>query len=197
MDNTNEIIEEVIEQETHKAIIIKWLKVLYYYLIFKFILSSGVNIGWLSLLNSIVLILALFNLATINEKYRKSAFFYTISLCGSLIVELFKINLVTLTFVVFALCSVMAAYFQYNAHAEITKIYDFKLSQKWRSFFYLDLLSGFWVMIICLIPIILNSFGQIDSNMLDSIETMAGRIVNLVLVCLHGLYLKKTIDLYK
>lgn len=180
--------------ENNKKLITKWLQILYYCVIVRFILSIGISIPLLSRIVSIVIIVALFNLAPVNEKYRTSMFFQAVSFVGTILSSLLKIPLIT---VVFLVCSIVASYYQYNAHSEITQEKDTKLSEKWHSLFYLEIFSGFIVAFFSLIPIILGVFGQMDVNTVTFIESIISRVVNLALYCLHGLYLKKTIDLFK
>lgn len=194
MENNNEFVVETFNYDSYKTVITMWVQILYYCVIVRFILSIGISIPLLSRVVSIVVIVALFNLASVNEKYRTSALFQAVSTGGTILSSLLNMPMLT---VVFLICSIVASYYEYNAHSEITEDKDCKLSEKWHSLFYLEIFSGFIVGFLSIIPIILGVFGQIDVSTVTSIETIISRIVNLVLYCLHGLYLKKTIDLYK
>lgn len=86
MENNKEGVAET----SNKELLTKWLQILYYCVIVRFILSIGISISLLSRIASIVIIVALFNLAPVNEKYRISMFFQAISFWGTILSRLIK-----------------------------------------------------------------------------------------------------------
>jgi len=201
MENNEEATVNIANYDSHKEVIAKWIRILFACQIVK-ILTATLNAsaaigniaGWLSRIVTIAIIIALFNLSVVNERYRKAALFYGISVGGGILLALLNKNVFVM---VLSICSIVASYHELNAHSEITASKDAKLSARWHSLFYLDMFAGIMVGVLSIIPMIIAAFAGVDTDLLISIFSIVLVLINIVLEMLHVVYLKKTLVLYR
>ena len=201
MENNEEATVNIANYDSHKEVIAKWIRILFACQIVK-ILTATLNAsaaigniaGWLSRIVTIAIIIALFNLSVVNERYRKAALFYGISVGGGILLALLNKNVFVM---VLSICSIVASYHELNAHSEITASKDAKLSARWHSLFYLDMFAGIMVGVLSIIPMIIAAFAGVDTDLLISIFSIVLVLINIVLEMLHVLYLKKTLVSYR
>ena len=201
MENNEEATVNIANYDSHKEVIAKWIRILFACQIVK-ILTATLNAsaaigniaGWLSRIVTIVIIIALFNLSVVNERYRKAALFYGISVGGGILLALLNKNVFVM---VLSICSIVASYHELNAHSEITASKDAKLSARWHSLFYLDMFAGIMVGVLSIIPMIIAAFAGVDTDLLISIFSIVLVLINIVLEMLHVVYLKKTLVSYR
>lgn len=192
--------------DSHKVIIVKWIRVLLVCQIIvlcRKILGNVAFLGfpgsintWISRMISVVMMISLFQMQAVNERYRKAALFYGISLvCGIaiLLVDRVPVPLVLCSSVV----SYIASFHEFNAHSEITAHKDVKLSKKWCSLFYLDLCVGLLAGLVGMIPIMIAAFAGADSDTISQISSICSTFVILFIDLLHAIYLNQTLQLYK
>lgn len=201
MENNEEATVNIANYDSHKKVIAKWIRILFACQIVK-ILTATLNAsaaigniaGWLSRIVTIAIIIALFNLSVVNERYRKAALFYGISVGGGILLALLNKNVFVM---VLSICSIVASYHELNAHSEITASKDAKLSARWHSLFYLDMFAGIMVGVLSIIPMIIAAFAGVDTDLLISIFSIVLALLNIVLEMLHVVYLKKTLVSYR
>jgi len=201
MENNEEATVNIANYDSHKEVIAKWIRILFACQIVK-ILTATLNAsaaigniaGWLSRIVTIAIIIALFNLSVVNERYRKAALFYGISVGGGILLALLNKNVFVM---VLSICSIVASYHELNAHSEITASKDAKLSARWHSLFYLDMFAGIMVGVLSIIPMIIAAFAGVDTDLLISIFSIVLVLINIVLEMLHVVYLKKTLVSYR
>lgn len=201
MENNEEATVNIANYDSHKEVIAKWIRILFACQIVK-ILTATLNAsaaigniaGWLSRIVTIAIIIALFNLSVVNERYRKAALFYGISVGGGILLALLNKNVFVM---VLSICSIVASYHELNAHSEITASKDAKLSARWHSLFYLDMFAGIMVGVLSIIPMIIAAFAGVDTDLLISIFSIVLALINIVLEMLHVVYLKKTLVSYR
>ena len=201
MENNEEATVNIANYDSHKEVIAKWIRILFACQIVK-ILTATLNAsaaigniaGCLSRIVTIAIIIALFNLSVVNERYRKAALFYGISVGGGILLALLNKNVFVM---VLAICSIVASYHELNAHSEITASKDAKLSARWHSLFYLDMFAGIMVGVLSIIPMIIAAFAGVDTDLLISIFSIVLVLINIVLEMLHVVYLKKTLVSYR
>lgn len=201
MENNEEATVNIANYDSHKEVIAKWIRILFACQIVK-ILTATLNAsaaigniaGWLSRIVTIAIIIALFNLSVVNERYRKAALFYGISVGGGILLALLNKSVFVM---VLSICSIVASYHELNAHSEITASKDAKLSARWHSLFYLDMFAGIMVGVLSIIPMIIAAFAGVDTDLLISIFSIVLALINIVLEMLHVVYLKKTLVSYR
>lgn len=201
MSDTNESVMPSPNFDSFKDVIVKWVHILFlcqivnlFTTVLGAIAAIGSIAGWLSRIVTIAIIIALFNLSVVNERYRKAALFYGISVGGGILLELLNKNVFVM---VLSICSIVASYHELNAHSEITASKDTKLSARWHSLFYLDMFAGIMVGVLSIIPMIIAAFAGVDTDLLISIFSIVLVLINIVLEMLHVVYLKKTFVLYR
>lgn len=201
MENNEEATVNIANYDSHKEVIAKWIRILFACQIVKIltaILNASAAIGniagWLSRIVTIAIIIALFNLSVVNERYRKAALFYGISVGGGILLALLNKNVFVM---VLSICSIVASYHELNAHSEITASKDAKLSARWHSLFYLYMFAGIMVGVLSIIPMIIAAFAGVDTDLLISIFSIVLVLINIVLEMLHVVYLKKTLVSYR
>ena len=201
MENNKETTVNIANYDSQKEVITKWIRILFACQIVK-ILTATLNAsaaigniaGRLSRIVTIAIIIALFNLSVVNERYRKAALFYGISVGGGILLALLNKNVFVM---VLSICSIVASYHELNAHSEITASKDAKLSARWHSLFYLDMFAGIMVGVLSIIPMIIAAFAGVDTDLLISIFSIVLALINIVLEMLHVVYLKKTLVSYR
>lgn len=199
-DNRRNIVETA-EYELHRSVIVKWVQLLFVCEVVRMVITLINNIPeipsftrWISSIVSAVVIFALFQLAIVNERYRKAAIFYCISVGGGIVVSLLHMSLLTLPL---SICAIIASYQELNAHSEITASKDIKLSNRWHSLFNLELFTGLIAGTIGIVPMIIAALAGVDTEVLISMFSLVLALINVVLELLHVVYLKHTISLYQ
>lgn len=201
MEDDNRTMVEMMEYEIHGTIIVKWIQVLFVCEIVRLALTvvsaiPGIPsfIGWISRAVSITVIVALFHLIVVNERYRKAAILYCISVGGGIVVSLLKISGLVL---VLSICAIIASYQELNAHSEVTALKDTKLSARWHSLFYLEMFAGIMVALLGMIPAIIAGLAGVSTDVIISIMTIILEMVNVTVGILHIVYLKQTVALFQ
>lgn len=201
MESNKETTVNIANYDSHKEVIAKWIRILFACQIVRILTATldasaaiGNIAGWLSRIVTIAIIIALFNLSVVNERYRKAALFYGISVGGGILSALLNKNVFVM---VLSISSIVASYQELNAHSEITASKDAKLSARWHSLFYLDMFAGIMIGVVSIIPMIIAAFAGVDTNLLISIFSIVLALINIVLGLLHVVYLKKTLVSYR
>lgn len=196
----NEIISPTPDCGSHRELLLKWLPILLYCTIASIItsiitafLGAGMAITLLSAAVSVVNIVALFQLAPVNERYRKAAIFSAVSVGGSILILLMPgLTLFTL---VGSICSVVASYQMLNGHSEITAPMDMRLSRKWHAFFYYEFVIGLVSGFLSSAGVVIGVLADVDPQRLVTIILIFTVFVSAVLALVRISYLKRTIDL--
>ena len=201
MDDNRRNIAEISECEFHGTIITKWFQILFVSEIGRMVITATNFIsdmssvtGWISRVVSVVIIFALFHLVKVNERYRKAAILYCISVGGSIVLTLLNTSIFALAL---SVCYIIASYHELIGHSEITTLKDAKLSDRWRSLFYLDMFAGIMVGVLSIIPMMIAMLAGVDEYVVISIFSIVLNLINLVIRLLHVVYLKQTISLYQ
>lgn len=200
-EDNNISLVEIPAYEEHRALILKWLKVLFVCEIVRVVMSviSFIPVleGLDSLITSaisIVVIVAMFKLAVVNERYRKAGIFHCISIGGSVVLVLLHMEILSLAFVVLAL---IAVYHEFNAHSELTEPLDEKLSDRWHDLFGLRLAGGFVAGLFSMIPMMVASMLGMGEEMMDFLMSLIVMLVSMILKLLYVIYMKQTLKLFR
>ena len=194
-DNRDRI--EIPEHESHRECIRKWIKALFICEIVRLVISITDFLPLLSVVTAIVVIVAMFQLAVVNDCYKKAGVFYCIATAGGFVSGLFQVGIFSLFILGFAICSLIAKYYELNAHSELTGPMDEKLSDRWDSLFGLELVSGILAVCIAVIPAFIAALAEADSKVISLITTGIISLVNIVIELLYVIYMKQTLDLFK
>ena len=187
--------------DSRKETFVKWLNILFISQIANLvttalgaITSIGSIISWVSRIVSIIVIVALFKLAVVHERYRKAAIFHCISVGGGIISALINVNILGIAL---SVCSIIASYHQLTAHAEITAPKNAKLSGRWKSLFYCQLVVGLIAGFLSSAGVVIAVLADINSESIVSGTLVFITLVNVILGLFHVMYLKQTLTLFK
>lgn len=201
MENNYENTANIFPFDSHREIIVKWLNILFACQIanlattaLSVITPIGSIITWVSRVVSIVVIIALFKLEAVHERYRKAAIFYSISVSGGIISALINMNILGIAL---SVCSIIASYQQLTAHAEITAPKNAKLSGRWKSLFYCQLVIGLISGFVSSAGVVIAVLADIRSELIVSASLVFIALVNVILGLFHVMYLKQTIALFR
>lgn len=200
MSDTNEIVTPSPNFDSFKDIIVKWVHILFLCQIANLftnvlgaITAIGSIAGWLSRIVTVVIIIALFNLAVVNERYRKAALFYGISVGGGILSALLNKNMFG---VVFSICSIVASYHELNAHSEITASKNAKLSKRWHFLFFYQMVVGLISGFISSAGVVIAVLAEMNPDAIVSFALIVTALVGVILGLFHVMYLKQTLRLY-
>lgn len=185
----------------HKELIAKWIRVLFICQIASVcttalgaVAALSTIAGWVARIISIAAIAALFNLAPVHEQYRKAAILSAVSVGGGIVSELLKVDLFGL---VLSVCSIAATYQELNAHAELTAPKDEKLSKRWHSLFYYEIVVGLLAGLAATVAIMVAAFAEMDQDTIIAITLAVTALVSVIVALVRVLYLKQTLALYQ
>ena len=184
-----------------KELLAKWLRFLLTVQLVSFAVSVVSLIGILGTLTQLVsiglsvcLIVALFQLSAVNERYRKAFIFTVVQVIGT-------VGSLLMTNMIFTLASsvggLVAMYQQYQGHSEITAPADPVLSRKWHSLFIWQLVVGVVITIISVAAVLIVVTASGDTAALTMFVVALATIVSLALQVIYLRYLKKTLALFE
>ena len=203
MTDRDELYVEPHPMDDQKPIITKWIYILFICNIVNMIVTalnaipaiSGLT-AWISRGITVVMIVALFNLAAVNERYRKAAFFSAVVVGGGIavVVLALKVNLFTM---VISICALIANYQELNAHSELVAPKDAKLSRRWHSLFYWELAVGLITGFLSSAAVVIAVLADVDAEMITTVTVAVLGAINIILGLFRIVYLKQTIGLYQ
>lgn len=201
MTDHDEMHMENTDTGDRKPIIAKWMNILFVCNIASMIVAalnaisaiSGVT-GWISRGISVVMIVALFNLAAVNERYRKSAILSAVVVGGGIAVAVLKMNLFT---IVISICAIIANYQELNAHSELVAPMDAKLSNRWRSLFGYELVVGIISGLFSSAAVVIAVLADVDAETITSVTVTVLALINVIIGLFRVMYLKQTLALYR
>lgn len=186
-----------------KAIVAKWIYILLICNIVSMIVTalnaippiSGVT-AWISRGITVVMIVALFNLAAVNERYRKAAVFSAVVVGGGIAVVVLELkgNLFTLAI---SICALIANYQELNAHSELVASMSAKLSKRWHSLFYYELVVGLVTGLLSSAAVVIAVFADVDAEVITTVTVAVLGAINVILGLFRIVYLKQTLRLYQ
>ena len=194
-------MEEKMEIMDTNIVPVKWLKFLFITEIMSLAVSFASVLGVPGTVTDLVsmglsgcVVYAMFRLSDVNERYRTAFLFGLGQLGGSLGNLLLSGSLFTLAV---SICSLVAAYQQYQGHSEITEELDPKLSGRWHRLYIWELLVSALLTV--------GTVGAVFAGVgMDSmLETVIGVVLmfavlpGIALEVLYLMYLKKTMALFR
>lgn len=200
MNEQNEVMM-VRDFESQKEIIVKWIKVLFVCQIATVVTTAlagvaavSVLAGWIARGVSIAAVVALFKLAPVHERYRKAAIFSAISVGGVIVTGLLKMEAFGLAL---SICAIVGTYQELSAHSELTAPKDQKLSNRWHSLFWYEIVAGLFAGLFSTVAIVIAAFAQIDQETIVALAVAAAAVVSVIVALVRVLYLKQTLALYQ
>lgn len=198
----NEIIPAVPDYESHRETLLKWLRVLYLYSILSLVVSIATAVAGSSTAATLIgaavslaAVVACFCLGPVNERYRKAAIFFTVSLGGSLLILVVPgASLISLAA---SVCSIIASYQELNAHSEITASKDAGLSRKWHSLFYWQLVIGIISGVATSAAVVIAVMADMDPEKIVYFTVLFTVLIGSVFALVRISCLKRTIALYQ
>jgi len=187
--------------EVKYDLITKWLHVLMYIAIASLI-NSIINFlpfvpaavtTWISRGILVVMVVCMYKLSTINERYRKAWIMRASMLVCTLITAiLFVSSFLTLAA---SILSIIAVYQEYNAHSELIADKDSKLSRKWHSLFTWSLIAGILVGFGSTVTVLILTMLETDVVRLTAIIVGILSVPQMILDLVYMLYIKKMISI--
>ena len=189
----NENVENISELQ------VKWLRVLVYIATIS-IVNSVVSLlpiipasvtAWISRGIMVAMIVCMFRLAPVNERYKKAGVLRAVWL-GCMIASL--IFMPSILSLVASILSIVAVYQEYNAHSEVIAEKNAKLSRNWHNLFNWSIVTGLLVGFGSMVTALITSFAGVEITRITAIVTGILSIPQLVIEIVYMLYLKKMLS---
>ena len=189
----------------HKELLSKWLRVLFYIQIASIaitLVNAVSNLDsitrWVSKGLSLATIWSLFQMNTVQPRYRTTAILSTVVfICGLLTLPVNRsgIGLSTVLLLVGSTCCWVAAYQEYHGHSEVSACWDPQLGKKWNNLFVLEIVSGLAVSFLTTIVTTVLMVADAPSKLPTTVTIVISTGVGLVMKLLYLHYMKQTLAL--
>ena len=182
--------------EFRSDLLTKWLRALVYIAIVS-IVNSAISIlpiipaavtTWISRGIMVAMIVCMFRLAPVNERYQKAGILRAVWL-GCMIASL--VFMPSILVLAASVLSIIAVYQEYSAHSEVVADKDAKLSRNWHSLFNWSIVTGLLVGFGSVVTALIASFAGVEITRITAIVTGILGIPQLVIEIVYLLYLKK------
>lgn len=190
--------------ESKFELINKWLRVLMYIAIVSLI-NSLVNFlpfvpasvtTWISRGIMVAMVVCMFQLALVNDRYKKAGIFRAI-MFGCTLITSFLFGSMILTLVA-SIVSIIAVYQEYTAHSEVIADHDAKLSKAWHSLFNWSILAAvllsFGASIVAVILVLADMEG--GASRISTIAIGLLSVPQFVIEVMYILYIKKMLAIF-
>jgi len=187
----------------NKELFLKWTKNLYnvqIVLLVCGVLSAipmlGNVFGWISRIFSLIVVYILYQLAPVNERYKKAAIFSGVAIVIGLLTHFMNVTMVISLAVV--ICSLVGTYQEYTAHSNMLDGIDNILARKWHSLFNWQVFGGLFLgVLLSPIIVLLTVLLLLDANILTAITLVVVTGFDLILDLVYLKYLKRTREQYE
>ena len=189
------------DENTKYAKIRVWLPVLMYSAIVSLINSAITYIpfipasltSWVSRGIMLVVTVCMFQLAPVNDRYKKAGFFRATMLVCTLVTSyLYGSAVLTL---IASIVSIISVYQEYNAHSEVIADLDARLSRGWHSLFNWSILSAvllsFGASIVAVILVLADMEG--GASRISAIAIGLLSVPQCIIEIIYIMYIKKMI----
>ena len=185
-----------------KELFLKWTKNLYnvqLVLLVCGVLSAFPLLGnvfnWISSILTLVIVYILYQLAPVNERYRKAAFFSGVAIIARLLTATINFSVIVLGVLI---CALVGTYQEYCGYSDILDGIDNTLARKWHSLFNWQIFGGIFLgVLISPIIVLLTVFLVLDANLLTTVTLIAVTGFDLILDLVYLRYLKRTREQYE
>ena len=183
------------------TVAVKWLRYLFYVHIAGIIVSlttwlfEGNLAVWLGRAVTLGVVICMYQLSPLNDRYKKSFIFRGVMLILTLITFLLYSS-VFLTLAASVL-SLLATYQEYKAHSELVAAKDAGLSRNWSSLFIWEILVSVATTALTMTATLILVLGEIGTSAVVATITAIMKLVSLVLGVLYLVYLHRTRKLFE
>lgn len=186
----------------NKELFLKWMKNLYNVQIVVLVCSIlaaipliGTVMGWVSLILSAVVVYILYQMAPVNDRYRKATIFTGIGVGINIIAKFASVGILSF---VGSICTLIGFYQEYSAHSDMLDGIDAKLAKKWHSLFNWQLIGGIILGVLgAPIVVLLGVSLLIDTNILTTVVLVLVTCFDTVIRIIYLRYLKRTREMYE
>ena len=188
--------------EFRSDLLTKWLRVLTYITIVS-IVNSMINFlpiipasvtTWISRGIMVAMVVCMFQLASVNARYKKAGIMRAVMLgCMLITAFLYASSILTLAA---SILSIIAVYQEYSAHSELIAEKDAVLSRKWHSLFNWSIVAGLLVSFGSIITVLIATMLDMDAVRTTGLVVGILGIPQVVIEVVYLLYLKKMIALF-
>lgn len=201
------------EPENVRDVLVKWLKFLLAVQLIDLVVSAVVELvllvpvggigtlaDWVGKTLKLCVIVAMFRLSAVNQRYRKAFVAYLIAAIGTLAESLtvgpglaLAVSLISLAG---SIAGLVAVYQEYYGHGEIAEAAgDPNLSRKWNSLFVWQIVVGLVISLITVSSVMIGAAADAEMTRLVSILVPIVMIPGILLQVVYLRYLKKTLAL--
>ena len=187
--------------DNQRELFVKWMKYLFYIQVatgvmrlLPAVLDLGAIVLWTNRMLSIAVVVVLFKMAPLDERYKKAAIFACVGLVLTILTSLTDITALVL---VLAICSLICTYQEYGGHAEMIETIDAKLARSWHSLFNWEIFSPIIVGLLGGVLVVVNVVVfPVSREVVTSITQALISGVDLILWIVYLRYLKRTYTIY-
>lgn len=151
---------------------------------------------WISRGIMLAVIVCMFQLALVNDRYKKAGIFRAIML-GCTLITSFLFGSMILTLVA-SIVSIIAVYQEYTAHSEVIADHDARLSKAWHSLFNWSILAAvlmsFGASIVAVILVLADMEG--GASRISTIAIGLLSVPQFVIEVMYILYIKKMLAIF-
>ena len=180
---------------------VTWLRNLFYIHIASIALSLPTLIfinnpitPWIGHALSAGIALCLFYLAPANTRYRTAAILTAVYVGLSVLSQLMPNSLLTIAI---SILSIIAAYQEFHAHAEIVEEKNPKLSQRWKSLFVWQIVIGVIAGFSSVAAVVIMVLAEMDQEQIVALTAGAVILVSLIPGILYLVYLRRMIRIFQ
>lgn len=198
--------------ESHGEQAVKWFRYLFYIHIGTIIISilsvvPGLNTvtSWISRWVTVGIIVVLFRLTPVNGRYHKAA----VLMCVSLGLLLFNTVMATVNALLgiasffgsvltlaASVCSIIANYQEYYAHADMIKEQDSALARKWHSLFNWQIILGVLAGMVSAFAVMLAALLGMAVSLTTTAVLWATSVLTIILRIIYLRYLNRMLQLF-
>ena len=148
---------------------------------------------WISRGVLLVITLAMFKLAPVNVRYRKSGILRAAMLACTIILSTVS-NVSILSFAA-SILSVIAIYQEYSAHSELVEKLDGAFSRNWHRLFNWNIFAGILMSIASVIAVMAVAMVQMDAELMTDVIVAFLGIPQMILDLVYITYMRRMMTL--
>lgn len=188
--------------DENKELLTKWLQALMYIAMISLINSVVDYLPfvpadatlWISRGIMLSMVIATFQLAPVNQRYRTAAIMRVVML-GCALFTSFVVGS-TLLSLAASIVSIISVYQEYSAHSELVADKDPKLSRQWHSLFNWSILAAVLVSFGSVVVVLLVTMSAMDTGIVTDLIVLLLGIPQLVIQVVYMIYLKKMVTIF-
>lgn len=176
---------------------VKWLRVLMYTMIVSIANSllsylpfmPALLTTWVRRGVSVAMVLWMFQLASVNARYRKAGILHLVALVSTFFALIPVVGPVLV--LAASILTVIAVYQEYHAHGEVITDKDSVLAEKWNRLFVWELIADVLIAVVSAVVTVVLMMLQLDAVQVTAVITGILQLVGLVINVIYITYIKK------